>query len=303
MTRLLVIIAVVGAVLCTVCFGAAAALGGHALAAGYWPFGGPSFDWRGPETTREIAWSGGDALEIALPADVVYTQDPNAKLTVSGPKGAVDHVIMDGDQLTFEGRDRYSPMSGSHEFRLKVLVASPSTHSFALLGSPNLTIEGFNQDRLDIDIKGGGHAVARGQAQRLSVEVFGSGEADLAGLVAQDADVDMKGSGKASIATRTSADVSIYGSGDVTGIGQAKRVKVEIKGSGNANLGGVAADEAEVEIMGSGDVSVAPKTLADITIKGSGDVDLVGRPATLNSRIKGSGKIHQREAASVAAAS
>ena len=253
MMRVLVIIAVVGFVLTVACFGGAAALGGRALAANGGPFpwawghwnwdddddGPRSGNFDGPTATRDIAWLGGEDLTIAVPADVVYTQGPTIKLTVTGPQGAVDQVVVDGDKLTFAGRHGHGRRWGGLGARLQVAVSGPNTHSFSLLGSPNLKIADFNQDRLQVDIKG---------------------------------------------------------SGDVTGAGQAKRVNVAIFGSGDANLSGVTADEADVKIMGSGDASVAPKDYADVAIFGSGDVDLSTRPAKLNSHIAGSGKIHQREA-------
>ena len=157
----------------------------------------------------------------------------------------MDKVIVDRGTLRFAGHHRpHGWHWGSDGARLQVAVSGPNTHSFSLLGSPNLKIADFNQDRLQVDIKG---------------------------------------------------------SGDVTGAGQAKRVNVAIFGSGDANLSGVAAEEAEVKIMGSGDASVAPRDYADVAIFGSGDVDLSTRPAKLNSHIAGSGEIHQHDTVAAAA--
>ena len=40
--------------------------------------------------TRDFAWSGGDRLVIDVPADLIYTQGPTAKLTISGPSETLD---------------------------------------------------------------------------------------------------------------------------------------------------------------------------------------------------------------------
>src|SRR6185369_9227162 len=39
----------------------------------------------GPQKTRDLSWTGGDTLEIDVPAEVLYTQAAGpAKLTISG---------------------------------------------------------------------------------------------------------------------------------------------------------------------------------------------------------------------------
>ena len=45
--------------------------------------------------------------------------------------------------------------------------------------------------------------------------------------------------------------------------------------------------------MGSGDVEAAPTDDADIRISGSGKVNLLTRPARLNAKVSGSGRITQ----------
>jgi|GEM_PF-125331 len=317
MTRVLVIIAVVGFVLATVCFAGVAALGGRDLAGIGWFFpwahgdwnwdwdpdeDGPRRDFNGPTTTREIAWRGGNEIQIAIPADVVFTQGPNAKLTITGPKDAVDRIVFDGERLRFRGEGRrhgwgpgprWGRAPGDH--RLQVSMTSRDTRSFSLFGSPDLRIENYDQDSLDVDVNGGGEVVAKGRTRRLDLAVRGAGDADFSALTADNASVEMMGSGKASISPQVSAEVSIRGSGDVVGAGKARKVEVEIMGSGDADLSGVDAEDAEVQIMGSGKAAVAPRGVAEISILGSGDVSLASRPAQLQSHISGSGKIKQPE--------
>ena len=326
MTRVLVIIAVAGFVLATVCFAGAAALGGRELARqgwflpwahdGEWDWDGDappgfrdrrSIDWNGPTKTRDIAWTGDDEVEIALPADVVFTQGPVAKLTVTGPAGAVDRVMLDDGRIGFEHGPRRHPWSWGRrvgyapkEGRLQIALTAPDVRAFTLSGSPNLKIVGFDRDSLDIDLNGGGEVTGQGRVRRLDVEVHGSGNANLSDLAAEEASVDMMGSGRASITSQASAEVAIHGSGDVIGAGRAKKVEIEIFGSGDADLAGIDAEDAEVKIMGSGKAAVAPTKLADIAIFGSGDVSLATKPERLESKVAGSGKIRQREAETAA---
>jgi hypothetical protein len=87
--------------------------------------------------------------------------------------------------------------------------------------------------------------------------------------------------------------LSISGSGSVRAQGTVDRTTVNIAGSGDARLAGLAMKELTAKISGSGKVEAAPKDSADVTISGSGDVRLASRPATLRSKVSGSGRVSQ----------
>lgn len=87
--------------------------------------------------------------------------------------------------------------------------------------------------------------------------------------------------------------VSISGSGSITAQGAVDSLALTISGAGKARLGEVAAKRLTVEVSGSGDVEASPSDEADIRISGSGRVHLLTRPARLNSKISGSGRITQ----------
>jgi hypothetical protein len=87
--------------------------------------------------------------------------------------------------------------------------------------------------------------------------------------------------------------VSISGSGSITGQGAVDTLALTISGAGKARLGEVAAKRLTVEVSGSGNVEASPSDDADIRISGSGKVHLLTRPARLNSKVSGSGRITQ----------
>lgn len=86
--------------------------------------------------------------------------------------------------------------------------------------------------------------------------------------------------------------VSIAGSGSIKADGKVENVDIHIAGSGDADLGKVAAQIATVHIAGSGNIDIAPSNEADIHIAGSGDVNLHTNPKVLDQHIAGSGRIH-----------
>ncbi|HUO12743.1 MAG TPA: DUF2807 domain-containing protein, partial [Caulobacteraceae bacterium] len=125
MTRTLFLIAGASFVLAVACLSGAAALGWHGMHRHGWDrswnvdfddgHGARWFrhvesdDASGAVATRQIAWTGGGEFDNDISADVQFTQAPGpAKLVVSGPKDAVDHIVLNGSHLDFEGDGEYS---------------------------------------------------------------------------------------------------------------------------------------------------------------------------------------------------
>ena len=87
MTRPLLLTAALGLVASIACFAVAWGLGGFHWRHGITLDTDHVFDG-GPTITRDLAWSGGDTLSLAAPADLTFTQGPTTRITVTGPKGA-----------------------------------------------------------------------------------------------------------------------------------------------------------------------------------------------------------------------
>nr|MEA2797933.1 hypothetical protein [Phenylobacterium sp.] len=226
MIRVLVMIAVTGFLVSVVTLSTAVAIGGpDLLAHGVWNHWNGDWGWNdhegrhgrwardsGPETTREVAWTGGDTLDIDVPADVQYTQAPGpGKLTISGPQRLVSDVEVEGGQVRFaHGRH------GGHWGNLVIAITAPAVSRFAVSGSGKLSIAGYKQDKLTLDLSGNSDVEATGEAKALELTVSGSADTDLTGLKLETADVDITGAGEATIAPTASANLNISGSGDVT---------------------------------------------------------------------------------------
>jgi len=238
----LVMIAVAGFLVSLVTLSVAVGIAGpQAIANGAWEWtpGGWGVNWNdhrrhhgwrnygedeGPQTSREIAWSGGESLAFDLPADVQYTQAPGpAKLTVSGPSGAVNDVELEDGRIEY-GRE--------HDAHLTITVTAPAVTRFEMQGSGDLTIANYRQDRLDLDLEGSGGVKASGEAKAVRLNISGSADADVGAVKASSAVVDVEGSGDATVAPTDSADVTISGSGDVTLLTRPARLQSSVSGSG-----------------------------------------------------------------------
>ena len=105
--------------------------------------------------------------------------------------------------------------------------------------------------------------------------------------------IALAGSGRIDMGTlnQDRLALAVAGSGDVQAKGRADTLSLDIAGSGKARLGALAARAAHIRIAGAGTVEADAKDFAEVSITGSGTVRFSGKPAKLQTRIAGSGRI------------
>jgi hypothetical protein len=214
MTRTLLILVAAGAVVCVLSLSVLHAIGGLNPLHKHFKI---DFDDDGHGSsadstviTRDMAWPGGDSLHISVPATVNYTQGPQVKFTVSGPKAVIDSLRMDdGDLVKADGAH------WRHDGHLTVTVTSPSTHDFELSGAQEMTIKNYDQDSLDLHIAGAAQVTGEGRAKRLDAHIAGAGQINLGQMPVDDATVSISGAGDATLDPKVSADIDISGAGHV----------------------------------------------------------------------------------------
>jgi hypothetical protein len=227
-TRTLLIIAGIGALLCVVCLGVVHALGG-------W---NPRFDSDGrparepgPQASRDIPWTGAEALHIGnSAASITYTQGPTPKFTVTGPKNRIDSISIDGDTIT--GTDVHFSLGDDDRDHVHMTIVAPGVHSFYLSGEEDLTLVGYEQDDLNVDISGAAKVTGTGHAKALDVHLSGAGALNLAKLPVDKARVNISGAGAVRIDPKQQADVSISGAGHVRLLTRPPQLTTHISGIG-----------------------------------------------------------------------
>ena len=249
MIRVLVMIAVTGFLVSVVTLSTAIAIGGpEVITRGAWNGWGPDAwgsgwssnghgwhfnyadDDRGAQGSREMAWSGGDTLDVDVPADITYTQAPGAgKLTISGPQRALDNLR--------PGRRAPALHQGTAATAaadLTIVMTAPAVTHFDLNGvQGRLAVEGYKQDKLSINVSGDAEVSAKGEAKAVELSIGGSGDTDLSDLRVGDANVDIEGSGQATLAPTGAANINISGSGDVTLLTRPAKLESNVSGSGS----------------------------------------------------------------------
>lgn len=249
MIRNLIIIAVASFVLTVACFAGVAALGGRELMEHGWSIPGAIFDDEdgdyhisvggsddaGPPKTRTEDWDVGPVLSVDLPANVSYVPGPVGKVTISGPQALVDRVVTYNGSLRWADGDDGVHVRFNRE-RLTIAVVAPAVKRFVLNGSQQLSITGYAQPDMAVEINGSGTVSASGKTEVLTLAIAGSGDADLGDLATRDASVSIAGSGDAELAPTGAAQVEIAGSGDVTLTVKPASLSSSIDGSGDLHL-------------------------------------------------------------------
>jgi hypothetical protein len=103
-------------------------------------------------------------------------------------------------------------------------------------GGQQLDLGTLAQDRVEIVLDGGGHAVARGRIKELILHIDGSGSADFGALQADVVRVELSGTGQADVSGTQAVDITISGSGTVRLNVKPKTLKQSITGSGQVIL-------------------------------------------------------------------
>lgn len=232
MTRPILLTAALGFVACIACFVIAFALGGFSWKHWLIEFDTDHkaarhfIDGGGPTVTRALTWTGGKQLILAAPVDVVFTQGPDAKVDVTGPKGSAEAIQLIDGSISLRGG--ISNLGG-----VRVAVTAPDVREFVLAGSGELRLEGLDQDKASVTIAGSGDVEGRGKVRDLEVNIVGSGDANLGKLMAQVAQVNIAGSGDAVVAARDRVEATVAGSGDIRLENEPRELQSHVMGSGD----------------------------------------------------------------------
>jgi hypothetical protein len=177
--------------------------------------------------TADLEWPGGDAVKINIPARVHYRPGPKPQASVSGDAEMIGHVRLRDGKLDWD-----TVVNCYSADDLVVRLSGPPVTAWTLNGSGNLELTDIKQDVLRIAMRGSGTVTASGEVRESSLDIAGSGRADLGGLVTQHANARIRGSAEADLAPREEVDVSISGSAVVRLHGAGALIHSHVSGSG-----------------------------------------------------------------------
>jgi Putative auto-transporter adhesin, head GIN domain len=183
----------------------------------------------GPRTTQDRDVAGFTRIDSRGSVDVrLHVGTPQTVRVMAGEKVIedVETDVRDGTlTVTFDN-------DGFGESDVVVEATVASLEGIEASGSGNIDADGVSADAFEIDSDGSADIAVDGSAGRVTVELDGSGSADLAGLAAREATVRVGGSGDADVRAAERLAVDVDGSGDVRYHGQPE-LSQQVDGSGD----------------------------------------------------------------------
>lgn len=207
-------------------------LPGAASARDYWNDG---FIARDPVVNqpghREWAWDGNDGLAIEAPVTVNYSPAGSPRIVIEGPEDMLAHVRVGQGRIRVDNDYRFS--GNGH---LVATVSGVTVHKVALAGSGRATLDGLNLDNLQLAVHGSGQVKATGRAERVELDVAGSGDVDMAGVAVRRANIRIAGSGNVDMSPRDEASLVVAGSGNVRMASRPSKLNQIVTGSGGVRF-------------------------------------------------------------------
>lgn len=216
----------------------------------------------GVSMTREIEVGDFDRISIPSFVDVYYTQTSGASsVTLTCDENLIEYYkieVRNGELVVDCRRTFYNKVD------TYLTVCSPVINGVKLSGSGDIYIDESLTAEDDF-----------------TIEVCGSGDAEIAGVSASSATVRLSGSGDAEIGSMvvSSAEFKTSGSGDIEADEvTAESISVKTTGSGDCYIDCKDSGSISVQISGSGDVSLrgTARSIGNISQTGSGDFDMSG---------------------------
>ena len=167
--------------------------------------------------------------------NVVVTIGPRHSLEVQADDNLIDRItarVEDG-ALRIGAAGSYSTASAP-----TVHVTVPRLDRVDLHSSSDARIEGIRGSRLFLSSNGSGSFDVTGRVQAVEVELYGSGDARLADLEADDVRIAIHGSSDAHVKAGKSLRAAVYGSGDIRYSGDSVQVEQNVYGNGTIRRAG-----------------------------------------------------------------
>ncbi len=177
--------------------------------------------------SRDLDWTDSDEVELAVPADAVYTRGGGDKLHATGDPQLLAHLRIEGGSIELDCRGW-----GRRGKELAITLPGRAFKKFAIAGTGNLALNKLDQPNLKIEIAGMGSVKANGKVDELAIEIAGSGDADFGQVVTRNARVEIAGRSTTDIAPSEDANIEIAGTGDVNLHTNPKRLETDISGAG-----------------------------------------------------------------------
>ncbi len=161
--------------------------------------------------------------------DVEIAIGPDFAIELEGDDNLIDRIHTEAENGTLHLQVR-----GSYRVRRPMLarITMPRLDRVNLEASGDARIRGLNGGRLTLIGQGSGSFDADGAVDQVEVRINGSGNADLDGLRAREARIQINGSGDARAHVVDTIVATLNGTGEIVYRGRPRSVSEDVNGTG-----------------------------------------------------------------------
>jgi hypothetical protein len=174
--------------------------------------------------------SGFTALAVsgAITVDIGIAPDP--RVEISGDDNLVPLITTEvhGDRLEIRNGKELRP-----KVPLVIRIAVPRVTEVAVSGASSVVLHDVRGDNLKLVLDGASKLRADGALHQLTVDVAGASDADLDKLAAERASVTVSGSSEADVAVSKALDAHVHGAAQLNYRGDPPELKQDVGGAGH----------------------------------------------------------------------
>ena len=168
-------------------------------------------------------------VELKGPAHLQVQLGKPVSLTVAADDNLLTYLTSKVENGTLRLDTR-----GSFRTRIapRVFLTAPNIDAITTSGSGNLTIVGVSNPRLNLVARGSGNLVAAGRTKDLTITMQGSGNAYMQRMAADRLNIELLGTGRAWVKSNGAVRARSQGTGTVYVLGRPSSLDVDGSGPG-----------------------------------------------------------------------
>lgn len=188
----------------------------------------------GPRVTDSRSVAPFDRIVVSSGLEIDVVPGDGRQVRVRAGEDVLDRVLTESRDgvLRLRVRDRGIVIGPDPLGDARVQVAADDLRGVTIDGTGSVELSGLDEPALALDVRGAGDIEASGTVDRLTAEIQGAADADLAELATRTTRVTVEGAGDADLSVSESLDVTVRGAGDVSYRGDPE-VRSDIQGAGD----------------------------------------------------------------------
>ncbi|MBT5766186.1 DUF2807 domain-containing protein [Emcibacteraceae bacterium] len=216
------------------------------------------------DITKSSDLSGFTKVQLNTSSDVNIKMGSTYSIEMVGDEERIGNTVLEMKDDTLKIKHKKGRFNYDSDQDMEVFIVMPNIESMQINGSGDADIEGVDNSSLALNVNGSGDIFVKGQSEELDISINGSGNISMGEVMGKDVEISINGSG----------DVELDG-------GTCQSLEIDIHGSGDVEAKDMQCQDVNVEVAGSGDTEVYASNSLTFDSHGSGNVEVYGKPQTV----------------------